>query len=45
MFDLKKDKNEMTNLYSNPEHKGKVQELKKGLKGLLDKYDVEVDKK
>ena len=45
MFDLKKDKNEMTNLYSNPEHKGKVQELKKGLQGLLDKYDVEVDKK
>jgi arylsulfatase A-like enzyme len=45
LYDLKNDSEEMNNLYANPEHKVKILELKKGLKGLLDKYAVKVDKK
>ncbi len=44
LYDLKKDSDEMNNLYSNPEHKTKAEEMKKSLKGLLKKYDVQVDK-
>jgi len=45
LYDLEKDKDEMNNLYTSPEYKSKTAELKSSLKGLLEKYKVQVDKK
>jgi len=40
LFDLKKDPEEMNNIYSNPENAGKIKELKKELDRLKAEYQV-----
>ena len=42
-YDLKNDQSEMNNLYKNKEYSSKISDMKKSLKGLLDKYKVQVD--
>ena len=43
LFDLEKDPEEMKNLYSNPEFKEKIAEMKRELGRLTTQYDVPSD--
>ena len=45
LYDLEKDPDEINNIYDNPEYKNIIDELKKELQKLREKYNLVINKK